>query len=226
MAAIQTLRAENSGIGDQFLPAFTICADDGKPVGPIVDGDSVIFWNFRGDRALEITRAFTAETFDKFARSPRPDVLFAGMMMYDGDLKLPELFLVSPPAAQRTMGEYLARNRVTQFACSETQKFGHVTYFWNGNKSGMFDERYERYVEVPSDKIPFEQRPWMKSAECADETIRAIAAGGVRFARVNFAAGDMVGHTGDLEAAIAAVQSIDLSIGRVMKAVPRPAERW
>ncbi len=219
MAAIQTLRAENSGIGDQFLPAFTICADDGKPVGPIVDGDSVIFWNFRGDRALEITRALTAEKFDKFARGPRPDVLFAGMMMYDGDLKLPELFLVSPPAAQRTMGEYLARNRVTQFACSETQKFGHVTYFWNGNRSGMFDERYERYVEVPSDKIPFEQRPWMKSAECADETTRAIAAGGVRFARVNFAAGDMVGHTGDLEAAIAAVQSIDLSIGRVMKAV-------
>ncbi len=219
MAAIRTLREENSGIGDQFLPAFTICNDDGTPVGPIVDGDSVIFWNFRGDRALEISRAFTAEKFDKFARDPRPDVLYAGMMMYDGDLRLPELFLVSPPAAQRTMGEYLARNRVTQFACSETQKFGHVTYFWNGNRSGMFDEAYERYVEVPSDKLPFEQRPWMKSAECADETIRAIADSKLRFARINFAAGDMVGHTGDLEAAVAAVQSIDLSIGRVIKAV-------
>lgn len=217
--AIETLRRENSGINDQFLPPFVIVDERGTPLGPIVDGDSVIFWNFRGDRAIEISRAFTEEQFTKFARGPRPDVLYAGMMMYDGDLHIPELFLVAPPAAQRTMGEYLAKNRVTQFACSETQKFGHVTYFWNGNRSGMFDERYEKYVEVPSDRVPFEQRPWMKSAECADETIRALLSGDFRFLRVNFAAGDMVGHTGDLEAAIDAVQSIDLCIGRVLRAV-------
>jgi 2,3-bisphosphoglycerate-independent phosphoglycerate mutase len=222
LEAIRTLRAEQPGINDQFLAPFVIVDDTAKPVGPIRDGDSVIFWNFRGDRAIEISKAFTSgESFDKFSRGACPDVRYAGMMMYDGDLKLPELFLVAPPAAARTMGEFLAKNRITQFACSETQKFGHVTYFWNGNRSGMFDQRYERYLEVPSDRVPFEQRPWMKSAECADETIRAIDSGEYRFLRINFAAGDMVGHTGDLEAAIAAVQAIDLSVGRVLQAVAR-----
>jgi 2,3-bisphosphoglycerate-independent phosphoglycerate mutase len=222
LEAIRTLRAEQPGINDQFLAPFVIVDDTAKPVGPIRDGDSVIFWNFRGDRAIEISKAFTSgESFDKFSRGACPNVRYAGMMMYDGDLKLPELFLVAPPAAARTMGEFLAKNRITQFACSETQKFGHVTYFWNGNRSGMFDQRYERYLEVPSDRVPFDQRPWMKSAECADETIRAIDSGEYRFLRINFAAGDMVGHTGDLEAAIAAVQAIDLSVGRVLQAVAR-----
>ena len=150
-------------------------------------------------------RAFTDDDFPFFDRVRRPDVTYAGMLQYDGDLLIPERFLVAPPAISNTMGEYLARNKITQFACSETQKFGHVTYFWNGNRTGMFDEKYEEYVEIPSDVVPFEQRPWMKAAEITDATIAALRRGGLRHGRINYANGDMVGHTGHLDAAVIAV---------------------
>ena len=217
--AIQTLRDEQPGIIDQFLPSFVIGDRDGAPIGPIRDGASVIFFNFRGDRAIEITRAFCDETLDAFERGPRPNVSYAGMMQYDGDLQLPKRFLVSPPHIDRTMGEYLARNQISQFACSETQKFGHVTYFWNGNRSGKFDDALETYVEIPSDKIPFEQRPWMKAAQITDATLEALQKGTSRHLRINYANGDMVGHTGHREAAITAVQSVDLQIARLLPAI-------
>ncbi len=218
--AIETFRAEQPGVIDQFLPAFVVADPDGTPVGRIVDGDAVVLFNFRGDRAIEISRAFEGgPEFDRFDRGRVPRVLFAGMMLYDGDLGIPSRHLVAPPAVQKTLGEYLARNGVTQFACSETQKFGHVTYFWNGNRSGMFDPRLEEYVEVPSDRVPFEQRPWMKTAQVADQVIEAVAGGRFRFIRANLAAGDMVGHTGVFEAAVVAMQSVDLALGRIFEAV-------
>ena len=134
--AIETYRAEDPELIDQFMAEFVIHDDDG-PVGKIADGDAVVFFNFRGDRALEISRAFEAgDDFDKFDRGPRPDVLYAGIMQYDGDLLIPQRFLVEPPTIERTLGEYLAQNGVAQFACAETQKYGHVTYFWNGNRGG------------------------------------------------------------------------------------------
>nr|HPN85227.1 2,3-bisphosphoglycerate-independent phosphoglycerate mutase [Victivallales bacterium] len=168
--AVETLRAETKAI-DQDLHSFVI-SDDGKnPIRPIKDGDSVIYFNFRGDRALEITSAFEDENFDKFDRSPRPNVLYAGMMEYDGDLHVPKRYLVEPPAIDRTIGEYLCSAGVSQMALSETQKFGHVTYFYNGNRSGYFDKKLEEYIEIPSDRVPFEQRPWMKCAEITDELI-------------------------------------------------------
>jgi len=216
--AVETLRDETGKI-DQFLPEFVI-AEDGEPVGPIRDGAAVIFFNFRGDRAVEISRAFVEEGFDAFAREP-VDVLYAGMMQYDGDLKMPPRFLVQPPDIEATMGEYLARSGVTQLACSETQKFGHVTYFWNGNRSGMFDEERERYVEIPSDKVPFEERPWMKAAEITDVTIAAIQSGAHRHLRINYANGDMVGHTGHREAAILAVQIVDLQLARLLPVIEK-----
>jgi 2,3-bisphosphoglycerate-independent phosphoglycerate mutase len=218
-AAVETYRAEAPGIADQFLPSFTVVDGAGQPVGPIRDGDSVVFFNFRGDRAIEISRAFEQEQFDKFDRGPKPKVAYAGMMEYDGDFHIPGLFLVQPPAIDRTMGEYLARGRVAQLAAAETQKFGHVTYFWNGNRGGMFDEAYEKYVEVPSDRVPFEQRPWMKAAEVTDAVIGELRTGRYRQARVNYANGDMVGHTGVREAAILAVEAVDLSLGRLLAVV-------
>ena len=121
------------------------------------------------------------------------------------------------------MGEFLARNQVTQFACSETQKYGHVTYFWNGNRSGMFDERSESYLEIPSDNISFDLRPWMKAAEITDATIRAVHSGEHRFIRINYANGDMVGHTGHLDATVNAVGVVDLMLARLLAAV-RQAE--
>ena len=220
-AAVEAFRARRPGITDQNLPAFVV-GEDG-PVGPIQDGDAVVFFNFRGDRALEMSRAFDEEDFDAFARGPKPRVFFAGMMEYDGDTHVPSRYLVQPPAIDRTMGELLARTGVTQWACSETQKFGHVTYFWNGNRTGKFDDALETYVEIPSDRLPFEERPWMKAAEICDATVAAIEAGEHRFIRLNFANGDMVGHTGVRDAAIIAVEAVDLCIGRLVEAV-RAAE--
>jgi len=217
--AIETLRKEDPGVGDQFLPPFVVVDADGAPLGPIRDGAAVVFFNFRGDRAMEISRAFEEETFDAFPRGPRPDVLFAGMMQYDGDLGIPAHFLLDPPAIERTLGEYLARNRVTQLAISETQKFGHVTYFWNGNRSGTFDAEFETYVEIRSDTLPFEERPWMKAAEITDRLIEELRSGRHRHARVNYANGDMVGHTGDFEAAVVAVEAADLQIGRLLPVI-------
>jgi len=218
-AAIETYRAEDPELIDQFMPEFVIVDGDGAPVGRIDDGHAVVFFNYRGDRAIEISRAFDQEELPHFDRVRRPDVLYAGMMQYDGDLLIPRSFLVSPPQIERTMGEFLARNQVYQFACSETQKYGHVTYFWNGNRGGKFDDATERYVEITSDLVPFEQRPWMKAAEITDATLEALASKQYPFMRINFANGDMVGHTGDREAAILAVQSVDLCLERVLAAV-------
>ncbi len=219
MEAIQTFRAEAPGTIDQFLPAFVVVDDEGAPVGPIRDGAGVIFFNFRGDRAIEISRAFEQDEFPFFDRGTRPRVQYAGMMQYDGDYLIPRLFLVAPPTIERTMGEYLARNGVTQLACSETQKYGHVTYFWNGNRGGKFDEKTETYIEVPSDRVPFEQRPWMKAAEITDAVIAELRTGRHRFARLNFANGDMVGHTGVREATVYAVEAVDLGLGRLLSAI-------
>jgi len=215
--AIETYRNESKVI-DQDLPGFVI-AKDGKPLGPIVDGDAVVLFNFRGDRAIEISRAFTEENFTTFARGPLPKVTYAGMMQYDGDTKLPPRFLVQPPAIDRTMGEYLAKSGISQYAISETQKYGHVTYFWNGNRSGKFDEALETYVEILSDVVPFEQRPWMKCAEITDELIDAIRSGKYRYLRVNYANGDMVGHTGNFEAAVTAMQGLDLQLARLIPVI-------
>ena len=217
--AIETYRGEHAGLSDQNLPPFVIAGDDGQPVGRIEDGSSVVLFNFRGDRAIEFSVAMESEHFDKFDRKVRPDVLFAGMMQYDGDLQLPKRFLVPPPAIEHTLGEYLARNRVAQYASSETQKFGHVTYFWNGNRSGKFDDQYETYVEIPSEVAPFEERPWMKAAEITDRLIEALISQKYRHLRVNYANGDMVGHTGFRDAAVQAVEAVDLSIGRLLPVV-------
>jgi 2,3-bisphosphoglycerate-independent phosphoglycerate mutase len=216
--AIETFRAEKPGILDQDLPAFVI-KRDGAPVGPIVDGDSVIFFNFRGDRSLEITKAFEADKLTEFNRGPKPDVVYAGMMQYDGDLKVPKKYLVTPPAIDRTMSEYLSNAGVKQFAISETQKFGHVTYFFNGNNSGKFAT--ETWQEIPSDNCPFENAPRMKADEITDVVVAAIEGGEYKFIRLNYPNGDMVGHTGVGAAVILAVEAVDDALGRIMEALKK-----
>ena len=215
--AIETLRLESKAI-DQDLPPFII-AKDGKPVGTIEDGDSVILFNFRGDRALELTKAFEAEHLEEFDRKRFPKVEYAGMMEYDGDLKVPAQYLVQPPAIDRTMAEYLCASKVRQFSISETQKFGHVTYFFNGNKTGKFDPKLEEYVEITSDIVPFEERPWMKCAEIADRVIKEVDSGKWDFIKLNFPNGDMVGHTGNFQAVVCSMEAMDLQIERIHKAV-------
>ncbi len=216
--AIETMRIEQPGITDQNLPAFVI-ADAQGPVGPIRDGAAVLFFNFRGDRAIEITRAFEDDAFTAFDRGARPNVFYAGMMQYDGDLRLPKSFLVAPPAIHGTLGERLAERGITQLAISETQKYGHVTYFWNGNRTEPFDAKTETYVEIPGDALPFDERPWMKAAEITDRLIAELKTGRHRHARVNYANGDMVGHTGVRDSAIIAVEAVDLCLGRLLPVV-------
>jgi 2,3-bisphosphoglycerate-independent phosphoglycerate mutase len=213
-AAVEAARAERPGIIDQDLPPFVV-----TPPVPIVDGDAVVMFNFRGDRAIEISRAFDDPELATFDRVRRPDVLYAGMMEYDGDLHIPRHYLVSPPEIDHPMGELLAENHVSQLAISETQKYGHVTYFWNGNRSGMFDSGTETYIEIPSDRVPFDQRPWMKAAEITDSLSTELRTGKHRFARVNYANGDMVGHTGAFDATVVAVEAVDLQLARLLRVI-------
>jgi len=217
--AVSTFYEEDPGITDQYMEAFVISRDSGRPLGPIVDGDVVIFFNYRGDRAIEISRAFTEEDFHEFERGTLPDIIYAGMMEYDGDTHMPPNFLVHPPAIERTVSEYLCAERIKMFAISETQKYGHVTYFWNGNRSGYINADFETYVEIPSDRIEFDKAPKMKALEIKEKAIDMLRGGEYRFGRLNFANGDMVGHTGVMEAAVAAVETVDRCVGELLEAV-------
>ena len=214
--AIETYRQETGAV-DQDLDAFVI-AENGEPVGKIKDGDSVILYNFRGDRAQEISMAFDGDaSFSHFDRGEVPDVLYAGMLEYDGDLKIPHNYLVNPPQIKDTLTELLIAGGIKEYACSETQKYGHVTYFWNGNRSEKFSEEMEDYAEVPSDVRSFDECPWMKATEISDLVIAAIESGKYGFIRCNFPNGDMVGHTGNLLATEIAVESVDLQLARIKK---------
>ena len=213
--AIQTYYGEDPEMTDQYMDSFVV-ERDGCPVGCIEDGDSVILFNFRGDRAIELSRAFDDKDFDHFDRQRYPEVFYAGMMQYDGDAMIPKQYLVDPPVIDKTMGEYLCNAGLTSYAISETQKFGHVTYFWNGNKSGYIDEQLEKYVEIESDKITFDLRPWMKAAEITDKVIEAIKSNKYKFIRLNYANGDMVGHTGVPISVRIAVETVDLMLKRVL----------
>jgi len=206
------------GLTDQVLPEFVI-AKNGTPVGRIKDGDGVVLFNFRGDRAIEISRAFTEQEFTAFPRPSLPKVFFAGMMQYDGDLGIPANYLVSPPRIDDTMSEHLVSLGIRQFACSETQKFGHVTYFWNGNRSGYFDQKLEEYVEIPSEATDlFVKKPWMKAFEITEAATDRMRRDAFDFGRINYANGDMVGHTGNLESAVMAVSTVDLMLGSLIEA--------
>ncbi|MBQ2465691.1 MAG: 2,3-bisphosphoglycerate-independent phosphoglycerate mutase, partial [Treponema sp.] len=158
-------------------------------------------------------------SFDKFDRKRVPAVEYAGMMEYDGDNHKPAQYLVNPPSIDRTMGEYLTKSGVHLMAISETQKYGHVTYFFNGNRPGEFDKNLETYEEVPSDVVPFEQRPWMKCAEITDKVIDAIKSGKYDHIRLNYPNGDMVGHTGVFNAVVCSMEGMDLQLGRLKAAI-------
>ena len=214
--AIETYRAE-TGCIDQDLPAFVV-ARDGQPVAKIANGDSVILFNFRGDRAQEISLAFDRKDFDHFDRGDYTGAKFAGMLQSDGDLNIPTHYLVQPPVIQNTLTEVLCAHGIREYAVSETQKYGHVTYFWNGNRSGKMDEKLETYEEIPSDVIPFEQAPAMKSKEITDCMVKQMASKQFDFLRCNYPNGDMVGHTGVMEAVITAMECVDTGVQRILDA--------
>lgn len=215
--AIETYRTEKQVI-DQDLDPFVI-AENNEPVGKIETGDSVVFFNFRADRSIELSRCFDDEDFAQFDRVRIPNVVFAGMIEYDTDLKIPKNYLTNPPNIQYTLTEELCKYHIREYAVSETQKFGHVTYYWNGNKSEKIDEELETYEEVDSDIIPFEQKPRMKADEITEKLITAIKSNKYDFLRCNFPNGDMVGHTGNYESTIKGVEAVDENLGKIMEVV-------
>jgi len=217
--AIKKLR-EVPKSNDQYLPPFVIVDENGKPTGPILDGDAVVTLNFRADRMVMQAKALEYKDFDKFDRVRFPKIRYAGMLQYDGELKLPNHYLVSPPEIERTSGEYLTHNGVRTFACSETVKFGHVTFFWNGNRSGYFNPEMEEYVEIPSDSgITFNVKPKMKAIEIAEKARDAILSGKFHQVRVNLPNSDMVGHTGDIEATVTACKAADDAVKMILDAI-------
>lgn len=216
--AVETMYSQSDD-GDQYLGQFVVVDDTGNPVGKMSDGDAVLLFNFRGDRAIEISQAYEDDDFTPFDRGIRPKVFFAGLLQYDGDALVPKHYLVDPPEIDRTMGQFLCQMGIKSFAISETQKYGHVTYFWNGNRSGYIDPKLETYIEIPSDNIEFNKTPGMKLREITDATIKLLRSGDYRFGRINFPNGDMVGHTGDLDATIEAVEVIEDCIGQLMRVI-------
>uniref|UniRef100_A0A6M2FAY6 2,3-bisphosphoglycerate-independent phosphoglycerate mutase n=1 Tax=Populus davidiana TaxID=266767 RepID=A0A6M2FAY6_9ROSI len=217
--AVKKLREEPKA-NDQYLPPFVIVDESGNPVGPIKDGDAVVTFNFRADRMTMLAKALEYADFDKFDRVRFPKIHYAGMLQYDGELKLPSHYLVSPPEIDRTSGEYLVHNGIRTFACSETVKFGHVTFFWNGNRSGYFNQEMEEYVEIPSDVgITFNVQPKMKAIEIAEKARDAILSGKFDQVRVNLPNGDMVGHTGDIEATVVACKVADDAVKMIIDAI-------
>ncbi|CAL9062527.1 2,3-bisphosphoglycerate-independent phosphoglycerate mutase [Musa acuminata AAA Group] len=217
--AVKKLR-EAPKANDQYLPPFVIVDESGKAVGPIVDGDAVVTINFRADRMVMIAKALEYADFDKFDRVRFPKIRYAGMLQYDGELKLPSRYLVSPPEIDRTSGEYLVHNGIRTFACSETVKFGHVTFFWNGNRSGYFNPSMEEYVEIPSDSgITFNVQPKMKALEIAEKVRDAILSRKFDQVRVNLPNGDMVGHTGDIEATVVGCKAADEAVKIILDAI-------
>lgn len=217
--AIKAAYAKHPDITDQDIDPFVV-VDAKGPIGCIADGDAVLLTNFRGDRSIELAQCFdTGESFNRFDRKRVPDVFFAGMMQYDGDLSIPRHFLVPPLRIKDPLSQYLCASGVRSFAISETQKYGHVTYFWNGNKSGYVDPSHEHYVEIPGDPRPFDEQPAMQSAAITDTAIGLIQSSTYNFGRINFPNGDMVGHTGNLAATIESVEAVDHCVNRLVNAM-------
>lgn len=234
MQAVTANRQQDPSLQDQYFPSFVITEanehgqpDSTRPVGLVKDGDSFILYNFRADRAIETAKAFTEPDFhgfDRGTKNNRPlEVYFVGMTEYDSDAHLPEHCLVSPVHIENPLQKVLESHQITQLAVAETVKFGHITYYFNGNSYEK--AKGEDFLEIKSDTLPFNERPWMKAAEITDAVLTAMdqtATDGkpkYQFIRINYAGGDMVGHFGELEPTIVAMESIDIQLARLAKKV-------
>jgi 2,3-bisphosphoglycerate-independent phosphoglycerate mutase len=224
--AVQSFRAENADIVDQDLPGFVIVDAEDQAVGCVQDGDAVVMVNFRGDRAIEITEAFEVNDFEGFDRggvdNKAPDILFAGMMVYDEDRNLPALQLMGPTKVEAPFGKRILEMGIKQFRLTETQKFPHVTFFFNGGYRKPLDDSMEDYILIPSDRgISFADVPQMKAPEIADKAVELIESGDYGFGLMNFANADMVGHCGAIAPAIAAIEAVDAAVGRIVEALEK-----
>jgi 2,3-bisphosphoglycerate-independent phosphoglycerate mutase len=214
-AAIQGAYA--AGQNDEFIEPRVI-QRDGLPVGRIKDKDGIIFFNFRADRAREITRAFTQSDFAAFERPEVPQLsAFVSLTEYDETFNLPSAFTAA--SLPKILGEVVADAGLHQLRIAETEKYAHVTFFFNGGIETPFANEDRVLIPSPKDVATYDQKPAMSANEVTDEVIRRIRQGTYDLIVLNFANPDMVGHTGVLAAAISAMQTVDSCAGRVVDAL-------
>lgn len=207
----------NPTLTDQDIPPYII-----TKAGKIKNGDSVMLYNYRGDRAIEFSQLFDNFKYVSEASKKINKCYFVGMMQYDEVLKIPKNYLVGAPDIDFTLTHYLIENNIKQFSISESQKFGHVTYYFNGNRKDKISEELEIWKEIESDKnIQFNLKPKMKAKEIAKEFCNALSNNDYKFLKVNLTNGDMVGHTGDLKATITALKAVDKALGQIIKEAKR-----
>ncbi len=208
---------QNSMQGDEFVPPTWIVGDDGQPVATMGDGDAVVFYNYRGDRPREICRAFTEEGFEDFDRGAILDLYFAGMTEYKVGL-LENVVFKKTAKMVNILGSYLQDNGKNQFRCAETEKYPHVTFFFNDYREEPFTG--EEWAMAQSPKVAtYDLQPEMSAEEVKEHTKKAIQSGKYDFVLVNFANPDMVGHTGNIDAVVAACEKVDACLGELLEAI-------
>ena len=205
--------------GDEFVPPSVI-VEGGKPIATVNDGDAVIFYNYRNDRPKELTKAFVADTFDGFDRGPKRRLYFVTMTPYDIGQPLPVAY-PRPGKLENTLGQYISDLGLRQFRCAETEKFPHVTFFFNDGREEPYPGEDRQIIPSPKDVSTYDQKPQMSAQGVADEVVKRIDTGIYDLVVVNFANPDMVGHTGNLKAAITAVEFVDAKVGEILQAVRR-----
>lgn len=216
IAAVEN--AYQRGETDEFVSPAIIAGDDPKPFGAIRDGDGVIFFNFRADRAREITRAFTADEFEHFNRSVRPRLTgYTCMTMYDETFDLPVAF--PPVRLERILGEIVSEKGLRQLRIAETEKYAHVTYFFNGGEEKPFPLEDRCLIPSPREVDTYDMKPEMSAREVTAEALSRLRSGNYDFAVLNFANMDMVGHTGIIEAAVTACETVDSCVGEIVDEV-------
>ena len=205
--------------GDEFVMPSVI-TQNGEPLATVKNGDSVIFYNYRGDRPKELTKAFTVDDFSGFDRGPKLNLNYVTMTAYEVGLPV-HVAYPKPPKKINILGEYISKLGLKQFRCAETEKYPHVTFFFNDYRDDPFIGE-DRQI-IPSDKnvSTYDQKPEMSAQGIADEVVKRIDSGAYDLIVVNFANPDMVGHTGVLAAAIKAVEFVDARVGQVLDAIKR-----
>ncbi len=204
--------------GDEFIPPTWITGEDGKPIGRVSDGDAVIFFNFRGDRPRELTSAFVDDKFDGFERKIRPNVFFATMTEYKVGL-CENILFPKPPKMKNILGEYISEKGLSQLRCAETEKFAHVTFFFNDYREEPFRGEDRILIDSPRDVKTYDEKPEMSEPAVADEVAKAIRENKYALIVVNFANGDMVGHTGNMDAAVKAIKAVDSGVKKIAEAL-------
>jgi 2,3-bisphosphoglycerate-independent phosphoglycerate mutase len=205
-------------VTDEFVQPAVVTGVDGSPVATLHDDDSVIFFNFRADRARQLTRAVAFDTFDGFERPVVPRVSMTTMTMYDATFGL--AVVLEPQTFSCSLAEVLAAREIGNLRLAETEKYAHVTYFFNCGIEAPY--KGEDRILVPSQKVAtYDLKPEMSAPGITEQLLADVAARRHHVIICNFANADMVGHTGNLDAAIAAVETVDGCLGRILAAVRR-----